>query len=57
MEQSLRYRVNVSISVKGVETWDCTTDGVGYTEEEILQRSDSLVAKLELRYPIIKEEK
>ncbi|KKM44170.1 hypothetical protein LCGC14_1561880, partial [marine sediment metagenome] len=25
-ERSLRYRVNVSTSVKGIKTWDCTVD-------------------------------
>ena len=47
----LRYRVNVSTSVKGVKTWDCTTEGDGFTEAEILERSDSLVKQLEQRYP------
>ena len=51
-ERSLRYRVNVSTSVKGIKTWECTVDGTGYTEEEILERSESLVKKLEQRYPI-----
>ncbi len=50
-EQSLRYRVNISTSVKGVKTWDTTVDGLGYTEEEILAKSDSLVKALESRYP------
>jgi len=52
MKQSLRYRVNVSTSVKGVKTWDCTVDGEGYEMDEILDRSDELVGKLEQRYPI-----
>lgn len=51
IEKSLRYRVNVSTSVKGVKTWDCTVDGLNYTEDEILEKSDSLVAKLDQRYP------
>jgi len=51
IEKSMRYRVNVSISTKGQKTWDCTCDGVGYTEEEVLAESDSLVAKLDKRYP------
>ena len=50
-QKSLRYRVNVSISVKGQKTWDCTADGEGYTQEEILTESDKLVAQLERRYP------
>ena len=51
-EKSLRYRVNIDISTKGVKKWECTVDGNGYTEEEILEKSDSLVAQLEMRYPI-----
>ena len=50
--QSLRYRINVSTSVKGVKTWDCTVDGTGYTQEQVLEASDRLVAQLEQRYPI-----
>ena len=49
--QSLRYRVNVSISTKGQIVWDCTVDGEGYTQEEILAQSDMLVKELERRYP------
>ena len=52
IEKSLRYRINISISVKAVKTWDCTCDGNGFTMEEILERSDSLVKALEKRYPI-----
>jgi len=55
MEKSLRYRVNVSISVKGIKTWDCTVDGTEYTQEEVLAKSDVLVAQLEKRYPIVDE--
>jgi len=51
MDKSLRYRVNVSISVKGVKTWDCTVDGEGLFMEEILAESDKLVKELEKRYP------
>ena len=49
--KSLRFRVNVSVSVKGQKTWDCTTDGDGYTKEEVLEHSDALVKALETRYP------
>ena len=49
--RSLRYRVNVSTSVKGIKTWDVTCDGQGYTMEEILDRSDAIVAELDRRYP------
>lgn len=51
MEKSLRYRVNVSISVKGQKTWDCTCDGENLTMDEVLAESDKLVAELEKRYP------
>tara|TARA_Y100000310_G_scaffold333146_1_gene410082 strand:- start:2182 stop:2397 length:216 start_codon:yes stop_codon:yes gene_type:complete len=49
--RSLRYRVNVSTSVKGIKTWDVTCDGQGYTMEEILDRSDAIVTELDRRYP------
>lgn len=52
VQKSLRYRVNVSTSVKGIKTWDCTVDGENYTKEEILVWSDMLVKALEGRYPI-----
>ena len=55
--KSLRYRVNVSTSVKGVKTWDCTVDGEGLEMEQILTLSDTLVGQLEKRYPIIAETK
>ena len=56
-ERSLRYRVNVSTSVKGIKTWDCTVDGTGYSKEIILVEGDSMVAELEKRYPFSVEEK
>ena len=46
----LRYRVNVSTSVKGIKTWDCTVDGE-FEMAEILKRSDELVKELDSRYP------
>lgn len=49
--KSLRYRVNVSTSIKGIKTWECTCDGEGYTQEEILAESDKLVKALEQHYP------
>ncbi len=57
IERSLRHRIQVSTSVKGIMTWECTVDGENFTQDEILELSDGLVAKLEARYPIIKEEK
>ena len=52
-EKALRHRINVSTSVKGVKTWECTTDGKGYTQEEVLEESDRLVKALESRYPVV----
>ncbi|KKL08018.1 hypothetical protein LCGC14_2580150 [marine sediment metagenome] len=57
MEKSLRYRVKTTISVKGQITWENTVDGEGYTEAEILEKSDSLVKALEQRYPPTMETK
>ena len=57
MEKSLRYRVNISQTSTGKKSWDCTCDGEGFSEEEILERSDSLVKALEQRYPPIEKEK
>lgn len=54
-QKQLRYRVNVSTSVKGIKTWDCTVDGTGYSQEEILEQSDQLVKALEKRYPVVME--
>ena len=51
MEKSIRRRVNVSTSVKGIKTFDCTVEVTEGTEEEVLAASDSLVAKLDKRYP------
>lgn len=55
MDKSLRYRVNISTSVKGIKTWDCTVDGVNYEMQEILTESDKLVVELEKRYPFTLE--
>ncbi len=52
VQKSIRYRVNISTSVKGVKTWDCTVDGEGYMMDEVLDKSDVLVTELEKRYPI-----
>ena len=49
--KSLRYRVNISTSVKGIKTWDCTVDGTGFDKAKILSESDELVEALEKRYP------
>jgi len=52
IQQSMRYRVNISTSVKGVKTWDCTVDGEGYAMADVLCQSDLFVQELEKRYPI-----
>ena len=52
IQKSIRYRINISTSVKGVKTWDCTVDGEGYFMDEVLDKSDELVKELEKRYPI-----
>lgn len=48
---SKRYRVNVSTSVKGIHSFDCTVDLTGMTQAEVLAESDALVAELDKRYP------
>ena len=48
--KSIRRRVNISTSVKGIKTWEMTVDAEGYTQEEVLAESDALVAQLEKRY-------
>lgn len=55
MEVSKRYRVNVSTSVKGIKTYDCTVDMTGVAQDEVLAESDALVAELDKRYPAPKE--
>ena len=49
--KQLRYRVNVSTSVKGVKSFDCTVDSDYLTMDEVLTESDRLVAELVKRYP------
>ena len=46
-----RTRIEVSISVKGVKTYDCTVERLDATDEETLADSDKLVAALDKRYP------
>ena len=50
---SKRYRINVSTSVKGVKTYDCTVDIEGADMAEVLAESDKLVAALDTRYPTL----
>jgi len=56
-EKSLRRRVNVSVSVKGIVTWDCTIDATNFPEEDVLKESKSLVAALKAEYPVTLEVK
>ena len=49
--KSLRYRVNVSTSVKGIKTWECTVDMLNASMDDVLEESDKLVAELMKRYP------
>ncbi len=49
--KSIRYRIGVSTSVKGVKTYDCTCDVEGFTMAKALAESDKLVAELDKRYP------
>ena len=46
-----RYRVNISTSVKGIKTYECTVDIEGANMAEVLKESDALVAELDKRYP------
>ncbi len=52
MEQTIRRRVNVSTSVKGVHTYEVTVEIENGTLEQVLIESDLLVDELEKRYPI-----
>lgn len=56
IQKGIRYRINVSTSVKGVKTFDCTVDMEGFTMDEVLIESDKLVAELTKRYPIGEQE-
>ena len=46
-----RYRINISTSVKGIKTYDCTVDMQGSEMSEVLAESDKLVKALDERYP------
>ena len=52
IENQHRHRVNVTISTKGVLTWDCTVEAQNAQMDEVLKESDKLVAELKSRYPI-----
>jgi len=51
IEKSIRYRINVSTSIKGIKTWECTVDATEYDMDAILLKSDLLVKELTKRYP------
>ncbi len=55
MEVSFRRRINISTSVKGIITWDCTVESENASQEELLKESNKLVAELKALYPIEKE--
>lgn len=63
MEVSKRYRVNVTTSVKGIKTYDCTVDiqrsdaDANEMRDTVLAESDALVAELDKRYPPVISEK
>ena len=48
---SKRYRVNITRSMTGKYSWECTVDIEGGTMLEVLQDSDLLCAELDTRYP------
>lgn len=52
MEKTIRHRVNVSMTSKGIKSFECTVDITNGSEDEVLKASDSLVAQLDKRYPI-----
>lgn len=49
-----RLRVNVSISTKGIFTWDTTAEieGEHVTTEEVMTASDELVAAVTKKYGV-----
>ena len=57
VNHTVRVRINVSVSTRGVKTWDSTielsgsNDEIEAVKEEALAQSDSLVAALDKRYP------
>jgi hypothetical protein len=49
-QRTWRYRINTSVSTKGVPTWDVTVEGTNFSREEVLYESDQLVAEMRRRY-------
>ena len=52
IEKTLRQRINVSQTSKGLIGWEHTVDGEGWTMEELLEKSDAMTVELEKRYPV-----
>jgi len=60
-QRTIRFRIHVSTSTKGIKTPDCTVEITTTTDdgdhalyvlrEEALRESDALVAELAKRYP------
>ena len=48
-EKSLRRRINISTTSKGVRSFDVTIDATGYTLAEQMQELDAAVAEAEKR--------
>jgi len=60
----IRRRINVSTSVKGIKSYDCTIEMVDpmadplqliAAQEVVLKMSDLMVAELDKRYPAVPE--
>jgi hypothetical protein len=51
VDVKIRYRINVSTSVKGIKTYDVTVDVEGLPMQEVLARSDELIKEMDARYP------
>ena len=51
VDVKIRYRINVSTSVKGIKTYDVTVDIEGLPMQEVLARSDDLIKEMDARYP------
>ena len=53
---NFRRRVNVSQSVKGVITFECTVESDDASQAEVLRESDNMVWELKRRYPVTGDE-
>mgnify|MGYP005831078907 CR=1 FL=1 len=51
IRSQVRRRANISTSVKGVKSYDCTIETTDGTLEETLAALDELVAELDKRCP------